>query len=57
VRDDLPILGNLVTDFNVSQPPWAPWIPNPCPPNTTLVPTPKPGCNGQVKIPRNLGAS
>jgi phospholipase C len=57
VRENLPILGNLVKDFNFSQAPLPALILNPCPPNTTLIPTPQPGCTGQVKMPRNLGDS
>jgi len=56
VRESLPILGNLVNDFNFSQSPLPPLILNPCPPST-LVPTPPPTCNGQVRLPRHAPAS
>jgi phospholipase C len=49
VRENAPILGNLVSDFNFGQPPRAPMILNPCPP-TTLTPAPKPGCTGSVAL-------
>jgi phospholipase C len=56
VRESLPILGNLVNDFNFSQSPLPPLILNPCPPST-LVPTPPSTCNGQVRLPRHAPAS
>jgi len=43
VRENAAVLGNLIRDFNFSQPPRRPLILNPCPP-TTLVPAPLPGC-------------
>jgi phospholipase C len=56
VRESLPILGNLINDFNFSQAPRPPMILNPCP-ASTLVPTPPPSCNGQVRLPRHPPAS
>jgi phospholipase C len=56
VRESLPILGNLINDFNFSQAPLPPMILNPCPPST-LVPTPPPSCNGQVRLPKHAPAS
>jgi len=50
VRENASILGNLLQDFNFSQPPRAPLILNPCPANTTLVPKPNPGCSGTVAL-------
>jgi len=47
VRENL--AGNLVADFNFTQAPRPPMILNPCPP-TTLIPTPKPGCNGPAHL-------
>jgi phospholipase C len=41
--------GNMMADFNFSQPPRPPLILNPCP-QTTLVPRPGPGCNGTVPL-------
>jgi phospholipase C len=49
VREDEPILGNLMADFNFGQAPRAPMILTPCPP-TTLKPAPKPGCTGSVAL-------
>ena len=39
VRENAPVLGNLIRDFNFSQPPRRPLILNLCPP-TTLIPAP-----------------
>ena len=47
VRENL--AGNLIADFNFNQAPLPPLILSPCP-NTTLVPTPKPGCIGTVPL-------
>jgi phospholipase C len=49
VRENAPVLGDLVKDFDFSQPPRPPMLLNPCP-HTTLVPTPRRGCNGTVKL-------
>jgi len=49
VREKLSVQ-NLASDFNFSQPPRPPLILNPCPPATTLVPAPKPGCPSAVKL-------
>src|SRR5262252_6511168 len=57
VRENLPLLGDLTKDFNFSQAPLPPLILDPCPANTTLTPTPTPGCNGKVKLPPDIGAS
>jgi hypothetical protein len=46
-----------VRDFDFSQAPRPPLILNPCPAGTTLIPKPKPGCPGRVKLPRNMGDS
>jgi phospholipase C len=50
VRENAPILGNLRQDFNFRQAPRAPLILSPCPANTTLIPKPKPGCDGRVAL-------
>jgi phospholipase C len=47
VRESL--TDNLLQDFNFSQPARPPLILNPCP-ATTLIPKPKPGCNGAVAL-------
>jgi phospholipase C len=57
VRENLSMLGNLTKDFNFSQAPLPPLILDPCPSSTTLTPRPKPGCNGQVKLPPDIGDS
>jgi len=57
VRENLPLLGDLTKDFNFSQAPLPPLILDPCPANTTLTPRPKPGCNGRVKLPPDIGDS
>jgi hypothetical protein len=57
VRENLSLLGDLTKDFNFSQAPLPPLILNPCPANTTLTPTPQPGCKGRVKLPRHIGDS
>jgi phospholipase C len=57
IRENLPILGNLVNDFNFSQTPRKPLILNPCPPNTTLQPTPPAGCTKKVRLPAHAPAS
>jgi phospholipase C len=57
VRENLSMLGNLTKDFNFTQAPLPPLILDPCPSNTTLTPRPKPGCNGQVKLPPDIGDS
>jgi hypothetical protein len=51
------VRGNLVKDFNFNQAPRPPLILNPCPRGTTLIPKPKPGCKGQVKMPPGMGDS
>jgi phospholipase C len=56
VREDVPILGNLVNDFNFSQSPRKPLILNPCPP-TTLQPKPPATCDKQVPLPKHAPAS
>jgi phospholipase C len=48
VRENL-VPGDLLHDFNFSQSPRPADILNPCPP-TTLLPTPKAGCTGKVKL-------
>jgi phospholipase C len=57
VRENVPQLGNLVRDFQFAQAPRKPLILNPCPPGSTLVPTPPPGCNGKVRLPAHAPAS
>jgi phospholipase C len=57
VRENLSLLGNLQQDFNFSQSPRPPMTLNPCPPNTTLTPTPPPTCNGTVTLPKRAPAS
>jgi phospholipase C len=53
VRERVSILGNLIKDFNFNQAPLPPLILNPCPANTTLIPKPKPGCDGKVPLYAN----
>ena len=53
VRERASILGNLINDFNFTQKPLPPLILDPCPANTTLIPKPKPGCNGKVPLHAN----
>ncbi len=50
VRENASVLGNLVRDFNFAQAPLPPLILNPCPPDTTLVPAPKPGCTDSIPL-------
>ena len=50
VRENVSILGNLINDFDFSQRPLPPLILTPCPANTTLIPTPKPGCMDNVAL-------
>jgi phospholipase C len=57
VRENLPLVGDLTKDFNFSQAPSPPLILDPCPASTTLTPRPKPGCNGRVKLPPDIGDS
>jgi phospholipase C len=47
VRENL--AGNLIADFNFNIAPRPPLVLSPCP-KTTLVPAPKPGCTGSVKM-------
>jgi hypothetical protein len=49
VREKLSVQ-NLASDFDFSQPPRPPLILNPCPPATTLVPAPQPGCPSTVQL-------
>ena len=53
VRENVAILGNLIKDFNFSQTPRPPLVLNPCPPNMTLIPTPKPGCTDTIALHTN----
>jgi phospholipase C len=53
VRERAKQLGDLMKDFNFSQKPRPPLILNPCPPDTTLVPKPKPKCDGRVPLHAN----
>jgi phospholipase C len=50
VRERARQLGNLIHDFDFAQKPRPPMILNPCPPDTTLIPKPKPGCDGKVPL-------
>jgi phospholipase C len=50
VRERAHVLGDLVRDFDFSQTPLPPLILNPCPPGTTLIPTPQPGCTDSVPL-------
>ena len=50
VRENAPGLGNLIKEFNFSQAPRPPLILPPCPPDTTLIPKPQPGCDGKVPL-------
>ena len=50
VRERAAGLGNLLKDFDFTQTPIQPLILDPCPADTTLVPKPKPDCNGKVKL-------
>jgi phospholipase C len=49
VRENAPILGNLINDFDFTQTPRAPMGLNPCP-ATTLIPTPQPGCYDHIAL-------
>jgi phospholipase C len=49
VRENSPLLGDLVRDFNFSQKPRPPFILEPCP-KTTLTPAPKPGCHDNIAL-------
>jgi phospholipase C len=49
VRENVPILGNLYTDFDFTQPPRPPMTLKPCP-ATTLIPTPQPGCRDRTAL-------
>jgi phospholipase C len=53
VRERARQLGDLIKDFNFAQKPLPPMILNPCPPDTTLIPKPKPGCDGKVPLHAN----
>jgi len=50
VRENASILGNLINDFNFTQPPRPPLLVNPCPPSTTLIPHPNPGCHDHIAL-------
>jgi phospholipase C len=50
VRENTPGLGNLIKEFDFTQAPLPPLILQPCPANTTLIPKPKPGCDGKVPL-------
>jgi phospholipase C len=52
VREDSPLLGDLVSDFDFNQQPRAPLILDPCP-ASTLVPAPQPGCTDDVALHLN----
>ncbi len=49
VRENSPLLGDLVRDFNFSQKPREPLLLDPCPPST-LRPAPKPGCHDDTAL-------
>jgi len=53
VRERAKQLGDLIKDFNFSQKPRPPLILNPCPPDMTLIPKPKPKCDGRVPLHAN----
>jgi phospholipase C len=53
VRENAPGLGNLIREFDFTQTPLPPLILEPCPANTTLIPTPPPGCDGKVPLHAN----
>ena len=53
VRENIKQLGDLIKDFDFTQKPLPPLILNPCPPDTTLVPKPEPGCNGKAPLHAN----
>jgi phospholipase C len=50
VRENASILGNLINDFNFAQTPRPPMLVNPCPPSTTLIPHPAPGCHDHIAL-------
>jgi phospholipase C len=50
VRERARQLGDLIKDFDFAQKPRPPMILNPCPPDTTLIPKPEPGCDGKVPL-------
>jgi phospholipase C len=49
VRENAPILGNLINEFDFTQTPRSPLILKPCP-ATTLKPTPLPGCHDHIAL-------
>ena len=53
VRESASALGDLTNDFDFTQQPLRPMVLDPCPANTTLVPQPKPGCDGKVPLRAN----
>jgi len=53
VRENAPGLGDLIKEFDFTQPPLPPLILKPCPANTTLIPKPEPGCDGKVPLHAN----
>ena len=53
VREKAAGLGDLIREFDFTQTPLPPLILNPCPPDTTLVPKPPPGCDGKVPLHAN----
>jgi phospholipase C len=53
VRENAPGLGDLIKEFDFTQTPLPPLILEPCPANTTLIPTPQPGCDGKVPLHAN----
>ena len=53
VRERAKQLGDITKDFDFSQTPLPPLILNPCPPDTTLIPKPPPGCDGKVPLYAN----
>jgi phospholipase C len=50
VRERAGVLGDLVRDFDFSQSPLPPLTLNPCPPETTLIPKPQPGCTDSIPL-------
>ena len=49
VRENAAILGNLINEFDFTQPPRPPFLRKPCP-VTTLKPTPLPGCHDHIAL-------
>ena len=50
VRENSPVLGNILNAFDFTQKPLAPLVLSPCPAHSTLQPRPAVGCDGRVPL-------